>query len=300
MTNTNPLKKILSRLKSRRSKQIIASCFAFFFIFALSLYWQYAQTHLTTENSYVNADAVHMASQISGSVSNLYVENYQIVRKGDPLFDIDPTPFKVLVEEANANIAQNQAKLKNSQANLARIQKLVDQEFLPPEEKDNAITALDVAIAELKLSEATLAKAELDLSYTKICAPNNGIIQNLQLRPGAVIPAKIPLFVLIGTEKYWVDANFKETQLTHLKKGQRATVQVDMYPHHTFEGIVENISGSSGTAFSLLPAQNATGNWVKVTQRIPVRIRIKTLNPNYPLRVGSTATVTVNTSNNTP
>ncbi len=91
----------------------------------------------------------------------------------------------------------------------------------------------------------------------------------------------------------WVDANFKETELARIKPGQKARIVVDMYKQHEFKGEVQSLSGGAGQAFSLLPAQNATGNWVKVTQRVPVRVRILDPSPDYPLRIGTTATVRV-------
>jgi membrane fusion protein, multidrug efflux system len=103
----------------------------------------------------------------------------------------------------------------------------------------------------------------------------------------------VPLFVLIGEQEFWVDANFTETELKRVRPGQEATVKLDMYPDRPFHGVVESVSGGAGTAFSLLPPQNATGNWVKVTQRVPVRIRITDPDPNRPLRIGTTATVEV-------
>jgi membrane fusion protein (multidrug efflux system) len=101
------------------------------------------------------------------------------------------------------------------------------------------------------------------------------------------------LFSIVANDAYWVDANFKETELQRVRAGQPATVTVDMYPKHPFEATVESVSAGSGAAFSLLPPQNATGNWVKVTQRVPVRVRIVHPDPAFPLRIGTTATVRV-------
>ncbi|MFX8652925.1 HlyD family secretion protein, partial [Acinetobacter baumannii] len=92
---------------------------------------------------------------------------------------------------------------------------------------------------------------------------------------------------------WWLDANFKETQLESLKPQQKAEIRVDMYPHHVFHGVVDSISRGSGTAFSLMPAQNATGNWVKVTQRVPVKIVVTDADPAFPLRIGTSGTVTI-------
>jgi membrane fusion protein (multidrug efflux system) len=103
----------------------------------------------------------------------------------------------------------------------------------------------------------------------------------------------VPVFSIISDRDYWVDANFKETQLQRVRVGQSARVVTDMYRDHVFTGVVQSLSGGSGAVFSLLPPQNATGNWVKVTQRVPVRVRILDPDPAHPLRVGTTANVEV-------
>jgi membrane fusion protein (multidrug efflux system) len=147
--------------------------------------------------------------------------------------------------------------------------------------------------AAVRGAAANLSQATLDLEHTKVYAPASGLIANFGLRPGSMVQREVPLFTIIGDEEYWVDANFKETELDRIVTGQKASVVLDMYKRHPFEGEVESLSGGSGSAFSLLPAQNATGNWVKVTQRVPVRVRITNPDPKYPLRVGTTATVRV-------
>ena len=127
-------------------------------------------------------------------------------------------------------------------------------------------------------------------------APTNGVIANLSLQPGNTVSPNVPLFVVISDQEFWVDANFKETQLKEIRVGQKATIESDVYPDHPFHGVVQSVSGGSGAAFSLLPPQNATGNWVKVTQRVPVRIRVEDPDPQHPLRIGTTATVKVRKS----
>ena len=116
---------------------------------------------------------------------------------------------------------------------------------------------------------------------------------NLSLVAGSNVMANAPIAALIVDNSFWVDANFKETQLAGLHPAQPDDIVVDMYPDKTFHGIVASISGGTGTALSLLPPQNATGNWVKVTQRVPVRVRITDADPEHPLRVGATAAVTI-------
>ena len=115
------------------------------------------------------------------------------------------------------------------------------------------------------------------------------MVTNVNANVGDIVAANQPLFALISDEKFWADANFKETQLESVKPGQTVTVVTDLYPKHTFNGVVESISGGTGAAFSLLPPQNASGNWVKITQRIPVRVRVLNPDHKFPLRIGISA-----------
>ncbi|TIP71532.1 MAG: HlyD family secretion protein [Mesorhizobium sp.] len=139
-------------------------------------------------------------------------------------------------------------------------------------------------------------KAAYDLAQTTVRAPADGIIsQAASFKVGQYVGSGTPLFSLVETGDTWVDANFKETQLTNMKPGQKAEIVVDTYPGKTFEATVEAIGAGTGAEFSLLPAQNATGNWVKVTQRIPVRLRLADADAKMALRTGMSATVTVDT-----
>ena len=150
-------------------------------------------------------------------------------------------------------------------------------------------------------AQATLERAELDLSYTVIRAPENGIVTKVeQLQVGNYVTAALPLFSLMSTDRIWVEANFKETELTHMRPGQSATVEVDTYPGAVLSATVESMSPGTGLTFSLLPAENATGNWVKVVQRLPVRIGIDQFDANVPLHAGLSATVEVDTGRDRP
>lgn len=126
----------------------------------------------------------------------------------------------------------------------------------------------------------------------KVVAPFAGQISNCILMAGQYITAGAPQFALISYAKVWVDANFKETQLTDVRVGQNVEVKIDMYPSVKFKGVVASISGATGAVFALLPPQNATGNWVKVTQRVPVRIMLEQQSA-YPMRIGTSANVAI-------
>lgn len=139
-------------------------------------------------------------------------------------------------------------------------------------------------------------KAAYDLAHTTVRAPADGVVyQAASFKPGQFVGIGTPLFALVETGDTWIDANFKETQLTHMQPGQKAEVVLDTYPGRTFEATVEAIGAGTGAEFSLLPAQNATGNWVKVTQRIPVRIKLADDAGKLALRTGMSATVSVDT-----
>jgi membrane fusion protein (multidrug efflux system) len=170
-----------------------------------------------------------------------------------------------------------------------------EAEFEAAQDKQLTVTTPTV---QLRSAAAALTKSTHDRVKTHVVAPADGIVSNVSLRPGATIQAGTPLFAIIESNEWWVNANFKETDLARIRLGQPATVRLDMYPTLTFDGEVESISAGSGATFSVLPPENATGNWVKVTQRFPVRIRITNPphDPAEPLRVGASATLTVDTT----
>ncbi|HET9650696.1 MAG TPA: HlyD family secretion protein, partial [Usitatibacter sp.] len=221
------------------------------------------------------------------------------------------------VASAEAVLAQRRAEAANARSVWNRNQELMKSGFLSPQGAENSRTQLATADAAVKAAEAQVAQArsalgragdenaavqaavaalrqaELDLERTQVKAPASGLIANFTLQPGNMVQPGAPLFVIIANDEYWIEANFKETQLKDIRPGERAEIRADMYPDHVFHGVVESLSGGSGAAFSLLPPQNATGNWVKVTQRVPVRIRVEDPDPSHPLRIGTTTTVKV-------
>ena len=144
-------------------------------------------------------------------------------------------------------------------------------------------------------AEAELRQAELLLGFTEIRAAASGIVSQMRLQPGEWVESGEPAFGIIEAETVWIEANLKETQLTHVREGQLVEVAIDAYPGTVWQGIVGSISAATGAEFALLPAQNATGNWVKVVQRLPVRIEIVDFTDRPPLRAGMTATITIDT-----
>jgi membrane fusion protein (multidrug efflux system) len=142
---------------------------------------------------------------------------------------------------------------------------------------------------------AARERAALDFARTSVRAPVDGVVVNLRLQQGEQIKAATPLFALVSAARPWIEANFKETELTHVKVGQKATVVLDTYPDVTWEALVESVSPATGAEFAILPPQNASGNWVKVVQRLPVKLRLLAHAGEPPLRAGTTATVSIDT-----
>jgi len=149
---------------------------------------------------------------------------------------------------------------------------------------------------DVQQAQAALERARLNLSYTEVHAPADGVVTQVeQLQVGTYVAASAPVFALVLTGDIWLEANFKEDQLTHMHAGQEAEVKIDSYPGVTFHGKVASISPGTGSQFSVLPPENATGNWVKVVQRLPVRIELESPDSKYPLHAGLSARVNVDT-----
>jgi membrane fusion protein (multidrug efflux system) len=150
-------------------------------------------------------------------------------------------------------------------------------------------------------AQAALDRAQLNLSYTVISAPTDGVVAKVeQLQVGDTIAASAPVFALVSTSDVWIEANFKEVQLARMRPGQTATVKIDRYPGRELSAKVTSVSPGTGSQFSLLPPENATGNWVKVVQRVPVRLQLTNVNAGFLVQAGLSADVTVDTRSRDP
>jgi membrane fusion protein, multidrug efflux system len=319
------------------NKMLIAAGLLLAALIGSFAFMYYSGLSRSTENAYINADVVNVASQVGGRVIAVHVTDNQHVKKCDALFDIDPEPFAIALSRAQADlavamqsarednaevsvaraqVAQIESDLANARSNYARDQELVAKHFLSQQSLNDAQTrkqslqaALEQARAKLTKAlsapqnpeergdvlkaQAAIAQARLDLEHTHVTASQDGQLSNVTLAAGSLVGAGVPLFALIADNSFHIDANFKETELAGVHPGQNVDIQIDMYPGQHFKGVVESLSGGTGTAFSLLPPQNATGNWVKIAQRVPVRIKLAQTDADHPLRIGATATVSV-------
>lgn len=303
-------------------------------------YWVHQQNYPSTDDAYIEAHTLDIAPQINGKIKNVFVQNQEHVSAHQLLFTIDPKPFQIALQKAQADLenttlsvegaqnevnaakaglAQRQAELIDAQKNYDRIMSLVKKGYYARSGADTITRKLTVAKqavvaaqnnlaearakrgesgndnAQIQAAKAAVAQAQLNLQYTNVYAPENGQLAQMTLQPGQTVTAYQSLFSLVEDANWWATANMKETNLSRVHPGQKALVEIDMYPGHLFHGTVKSISPGSGSSFALLPSENATGNWVKVTQRFPVRIEINTSTPQYPLRIGASCTVTIDT-----
>ncbi|MCF9581709.1 HlyD family secretion protein, partial [Vibrio parahaemolyticus] len=189
-----------------------------------------------------------------------------------------------LASDQDLDTAKN--KLANAQASLEQARATVEKAIANRGEEGAEAAVVQQAAAQL-------AQAELNLSYTDITSPVDGIAGEINTHVGSVVSVGQTLFPVILKDSYWVRANFKETDLTHIKPGMHADVVIDMYPDVVWKATVEQLSPASGTSFSLMPPENATGNWVKIKQRFPVRLALEVPADAPQLRVGASSEVTI-------
>ncbi len=210
---------------------------------------------------------------------------------------------KANYEFLNQQLLRYQQMNKQSAASLEQVQQYNSQLKQARAQVDQYNNQLDQAEIQIKAAEAQVAQAKTEVvnaqnhvGYAEITSPVDGYISNMNLIQGQFVSSGVPVFGIVDSTNWWVDANFKETDLERIRVGQKVKIKLDMYPDAKYFGTVQSISHASGNTFSLLPAQNATGNWVKVTQRFTVRIKVEN-NPMYPLRVGASTHVEVDTTN---
>jgi len=298
--------------------------------------------YVSTDNAYIQQDMISVSPFVSGPITEVDVKENQQVRAGQVLFRIDPAPFQVALDQANAALAaarvdistkatdtgsaaadieSAKADIALAQANYDRQAALMKQGFTTRTSFDAAAHALAAGKATLATAEATAAharaalssgdtsgtpaaiqaamaqreQAALNLARTVVRAPKDGIVsQTSRLQIGNVTPSGVPALSLVVSQAAWVEANFKETDLNHMAPGQCAELKFDAYPGLKVKGRVQSIGAGTGSEFSVLPAQNANGNWVKVTQRVPVRVAIQG-NPPRAMIAGLSTDVKVDT-----
>lgn len=307
-----------------------------FLIIGGGYYWLNSGKSVGTDDAQIKQDIVSVSPQVNGQVVEVDVRNGMHVKRGDALFRIDPQPFQVALEQAQAQLAAAQlqttqlrttaagtgaditgaaANLKIKENAFGRQQALLKQGFTTRADYEDALNEVKTAeqqLADAKArsanaqaaiapgeqpsiaqAKAAIDKARLDLERTTIRAPMDGVVENADdLQVGKMAVLGVGAMSLVHSSTAWVEANFKEKDVGRMVPGQRAEITVDAYPGVKFPAHVQSIGAGTGSEFSLLPAQNANGNWVKVTQRVPIRIAFNQP-PSKPMIAGLSVNATV-------
>jgi membrane fusion protein, multidrug efflux system len=270
---------------------------------------------VTTDDAYVEGRVHSIASKVPGTVKSVYVDDNRRVSKGQVLLEVDPVDYelqanstKAALEAEKVRLADAQTGIRAAEISLAqatidkkRAEQLFKDKVLPKERYEKCLTAYKLAGVQLKAArsnrdlekamvavrESAYKTAGQNLSYTKLSAPSDGYVANKSVESGNQIQAGQPLMAVVALDDIWIAANYKETELKKVRPGQKVKIRVDTYPGKTFTGTVESIKAGTGAAFSLFPPENALGNYVKVVQRIPVKIVLdKASDDRHVLRIG--------------
>lgn len=255
-----------------------------------------------TRDGMVRAQVVQIAPRVSGPIVNLPIKDNQPVKSGDLLFEIDPSTYQAAVQQAEAAVENAKAKAK---ASLDREQRAEHVRKSNPgavslqelESKRNSRLADDASVKE---SQASLKSAQLNQQFTRVTAPVDGYVTNLMLRVGSQVVVNSPALALVDTNSYWIHGYFRENTISNIRAGDRAIVTLMTYNDRPLEGTVDSVGwgiaqqdGSAG--FDLLPTISPTFEWIRLAQRVPVRIHLTAVPGDIALRVGTTASVLIMT-----
>lgn len=250
---------------------------------------------VTTDNAQLQAHSVMIAPKVPGFIMEVKVEEGQKVEKGDVLAAIDPRDYENALAIARGELGSVDALLRETEANFRRLKDLFQQGAISHQQYDKALKNYNDAKAKDDALKARVKQAELNLEYTRIVAPSKGFIAKKSIELGQLAAPGVPLFGFVDSGERWVTANFKETEIADVKVGSHVEIEVDAIPGKSYTGKVQSLSSATGATFTLLPPDNATGNFTKVVQRVPVKIIIEKLTEAdvEELRAGLSAIVKV-------
>ncbi|MBQ9244701.1 HlyD family secretion protein [bacterium] len=292
-------------MDKKKLKKIILIIFIVVLIIAGIAFYINSTHYQSTDDAYIESDLIQIAPRVSGQIEEIYIKDNQRIKEGDLIAKIDDSDYKVKYEQAQANYekalySQKVAKarldainseIKSAEKDLKRYKNLYQAGAVSQQVLDSAQTKYDntkakllaaeedilsssnnkVADANLKALKALRDQAELYLKYTEIVAPNDGTVTNKNVDKGKYVQVGQPLFTLVS-DNIWVEANYKENQVGAMKPGQPVEIKIDAYPKKKFKGKIDSIQRASGAKSSLFPPENAVGSFVKIVQRIPVKI----------------------------
>ena len=257
---------------------------------------RYVFTHETTDDAFIEGDVTVISPQVSGHIEKVYVKDNQFVKAGVPLCDIDGRDYQTSFDLARAELAAKEAEARQARQDIGRYQKLLVSKDISQQQYDKALLRWNTGKADVEAAQARFEQARLNLSYTKIMAPADGVVSRKDVEPGMFVSQGQALMAVVLPDR-WVIANLKETQMTHIRPGLKVSIQVDVYPGVVFHGHIDSIQQGTGARFSLLPAENATGNYIKVVQRVPVKIVFDgSLDLQKPLGLGMSVVPTIDIS----
>ncbi|WAW10129.1 HlyD family secretion protein [Oxalobacter vibrioformis] len=296
----------------RKKGFILLGCVVLVCAVAWGIYWFFWGSYfIETDNAYTAVEVAQVTPSTGGTVQEVRVVDTQRVKEGEILVVIDEVDARLALAQAKADAEHAVAELAIAESDYARAkidlkrrQALVRDGSVSGDELTRAQNAfssgkasIQAAKAAIEQAKARVDQAEVDFGRTTVRAPVDGVVAKRSVQVGQRVAAGDVLLSVVPVQEMHVNANFKEGQLERVRAGQKAKLYADLYGSSViYTGIVEGFSGGTGSAFAIIPAQNATGNWIKVVQRLPVRIRLdpEELKAN-PLSVGLSMTVTVDT-----
>ncbi len=228
--------------------------------------------YVSTDNAQIQAKTVLMAAKVSGYVQKVNVVENQKVKAGDVIVEIDPRDYENTFRQVSNELAGVKARQMDSEKNYRRIADLFQQGAVSQQQLDNAKATADEVNHKFQSLQAQVSQAQLNLDNTKIKAPSDGVVAKKAVEVGMLAAPGMALIGFVSANERWVAANFKETELKDIHIGSQAEITVDALSGKKFSGKVESISSATGATFTLLPPDNATGNFTKVVQRVPVKI----------------------------
>lgn len=247
----------------------------------LVLYFGYESfMYVSTDNAMVQAPATLLSSKVGGIIVRANVQENEKVKEGQVLVEIRPDDYENALKERQAQVQAAEAEFQNAKRSYDRTVGLFKKGASTKERLDSAEALFKSTDARLKSAQAQAEEAKLNLEYTKITAPMDGKVGRKSFEVGMLASPGQPLIGFAASNERWVVANLKETDMSHIHEGQKAYIDVDAISHKEYEGVIESISPTTGATFALLPPDNATGNFTKVVQRVPVRIKLLGLSDN--------------------
>jgi membrane fusion protein (multidrug efflux system) len=240
-----------------------------------TLYWYFALAGtVSTDDAYIDANRVTLSSKYAGRISELLVDEGSAVKKGDVLVRIDDSDLRAQETQAKASLEYATRNLEKSQEDYERAQAQFSSNVITKEQYDHAKKALELAKAQDSIASAQLGVVKTQLTNTMINAPMDGIVSKKWAMPGDVVQIAQPIFTIYDIDNLWVTANLEETRYSQIRLGDEVHIYVDSYGGKKFNGKVIQLGANTASEFSLIPPNNASGNFTKVTQRIPVKISI--------------------------